>query len=210
MIKGRNFFILAMLLGGGVIFCLFSLYMLKVNINTDIIEAKCIPPLIRLHILANSDSVEDQALKFQVRDRVIQTMQKEFAESENIDESRSILLGQLGQMEAKAEEYLAEGGYSYQVKADYGIFEFPLRDYGQFILPAGKYEALRLIIGEGKGANWWCVLFPPLCFVEGEESLCLDHDFEDILLQNKEQGKMVKIEPALKIVEFWQKTFGQG
>ena len=208
--KDRKFFILVSLLGGCVIFCLFTLFILKANLNTDVIEERSTPSLIRLHILANSNSVEDQALKYMVRDAVIKTMQKEFAESKNIDESRTILLNQLVQLEAKAEKYIAEGGYTYQVKADYGIFEFPVRDYGQFILPAGKYEALRLIIGEGKGANWWCVLFPPLCFVEGEESLCLENDFEEILAQSKEQGQTVKIKPALKIAELWQTAFGKG
>jgi stage II sporulation protein R len=176
------------------LFCLFT------------VETKT-PPLIRLHLLANSDSLEDQELKYKVRDELIKVMQKEFGESKSLTESRTILLRHLPDIEKRAEEYIAQEGYAYQVQAVYGKFSFPLRDYGAFILPAGKYEALRLIIGEGKGANWWCVLFPPLCFVEGEKSLCLESDFAEILEQSQREGKTIKLKPTLKVVEMWQKTF---
>ena len=167
------------------------------------------PPLIRLHILANSNTPEDQELKYRVRDEIIKTMRHEFAEAQSIEESRSILLSQLTSLEAKAENFIAEGGYPYQVQAVYGIFDFPARDYEKFILPAGQYEALRLIIGEGQGANWWCVLFPPLCFVEGEESLCLGNDFEEILENSELDNKTINIKPSFKIAEIWQKAFGK-
>ncbi|MGI6145272.1 MAG: stage II sporulation protein R [Clostridia bacterium] len=167
------------------------------------------PPLIRLHILANSDTPEDQELKYRVRDEIIKTMHYEFAEAQSIGESRLILLDQLKSLEAQAEKYIAERGYPYQVQADYGIFEFPVRDYGEFTLPAGKYEALRLIIGEGQGANWWCVLFPPLCFVEGEESLCLENDFKKILESSELENKTINIKPSFKIVEIWQRVINK-
>lgn len=196
MKKRIVFFGVVFLVVGAIFCCLFR------------VETKT-PPLIRLHILANSDSLEDQALKYKVRDELIKAMQKEFSGSQSLEESRSILLGHLAYLEERAEEFVKGEGYTYPVQAVYGKFDFPLRDYGAFILPAGKYEALRLIIGEGKGANWWCVLFPPLCFVEGEKSLCLENDFTEILEQSKLEGQEIQIKPAFKVVEIWQKVFGE-
>jgi stage II sporulation protein R len=179
----------------GVAFCFFT-------------EKTKTPALIRLHILANSNSLEDQELKYKVRDELIKIMQKEFSKSQSLEESRSILLGRISSLEEMTKEYVAREGYAYSVKAVYGKFKFPFRDYGAFVLPAGKYEALRLVIGEGKGANWWCVLFPPLCFVEGEKSLCLENDFAEILEQSKSEGSEIQIKPAFKVAEVWQKFFG--
>ncbi|MGI6588081.1 MAG: stage II sporulation protein R [Peptococcia bacterium] len=191
-----------------IVFCGAIFLLLGVALCLFTVKTKT-PPLIRLHILANSDSLEDQELKYKVRDELLKVMQKEFSKSQSLEESRSILLGHLSSLEKQAEEYIAQEGFSYTVKAVYGKFKFPFRDYGNFVLPAGKYEALRLVIGEGKGANWWCVLFPPLCFVEGEKSLCLDNDFAEVLEQSKLEGREVQIKPAFKVAEVWQKVFGE-
>lgn len=121
--------------------------------------------LIRLHVLANSDKEEDQALKYIVKDAIVNEMANKFSSSESIDESREILIKSLSQVESIAKTTLEKQGSSYNIKAHYGRFFFPTKYYGNFSLPAGEYEAVKVVIGEGKGANWWCVLFPPLCFV---------------------------------------------
>lgn len=179
------------------------LLMLVCLLSTVTVEEQ-IPPLIRLHVLANSDSSQDQALKLLVRDRVLNEMKDRFRKSKDLAESRQILLECLPLIEDIAEETLLTEGFDYDVKAMHGQYDFPTKNYGSFILPAGQYEAVRVVIGEGRGANWWCVLFPPLCLVNGKS---VDKDSnEDIeeIAKNIKSGKQIKVKPAFKLVELWQ------
>ncbi|MCR4442103.1 MAG: stage II sporulation protein R [Peptococcaceae bacterium] len=153
------------------------------------------PPLIRLHILANSDSEHDQYLKYKVRDRIVLTMAEKLSQSTGLDESRNILRASLNSMEEEASSTLRELGSRDKVKAYYGCFEFPTKYYGALTLPAGRYEAVKLVIGEGKGANWWCVLFPPLCFVKVNSGEGLP-----VSLPGK---KTVEIKPVLAVTKIW-------
>lgn len=166
-----------------------------------------LPPLIRLHVLANSDTREDQELKYLVRDEVIATMEARFQGAHNLQESRRILLASLDDLEEEAQKVIKKSGKNYQVQAIYGQFNFPTKFYGKLALPAGRYEAVRLVIGEGLGANWWCVLFPPLCFVEEKTQQVT---IQDEGLADKENitaaRKIVKIKPAFKVVEMWKDT----
>lgn len=125
--------------------------------------------LIRLHVIANSDTVEDQNLKREVRDVVLAEASKKLSEVRNVEEARRWLAENLASLTLAAEKSLERRGRPYPVKAQWGDFAFPTRSYGELVLPAGSYEAVRLIIGEGKGENWWCVLFPPLCLVDVTE-----------------------------------------
>lgn len=122
--------------------------------------------IIRLHVIANSDTVSDQTLKLQVRDSIIQDLQSVLKNSSSIEEARSILAKQLPQIQRKAEETIREKGYDYTVSVSLNQRYFPVKVYGDLTFPAGVYEALCLEIGEASGRNWWCVLFPSLCFVD--------------------------------------------
>jgi len=122
--------------------------------------------IIRLHVLANSDSDEDQALKLKVRDRVIRYMEDKLKKSKDINESRQILLENLGNIKKLVLDEIEKNGYDYDARVTFGNYAFPTRKYGDLSLPAGMYDALRITIGKGEGQNWWCVLFPPLCFVD--------------------------------------------
>lgn len=126
--------------------------------------------LVRFHVVANSDSEEDQALKRAVRDGILKELAPQLAESKSLEESRQILTGLRPEMEEIGRRVIKAWGKDYEVKTEYGNFIFPTKSYGTLILPAGEYEALRVVIGEGKGSNWWCVLFPPLCFVDIDHS----------------------------------------
>lgn len=164
-----------------------------------------LPPLIRFHVIANSDSPSDQALKYLVRDRVIALVEQRLAETSGLAESREILLENLAEIEATARKVLEEEGCPYNVSAFYGQYDFPTRYYGALSLPAGRYEAVRLVIGQGKGANWWCVLFPPLCFVDvnkpaGKNAAAI----ADSIKEGLAGKKTVKVKPAFKVVEAWQ------
>ncbi len=124
--------------------------------------------IIRLHVIANSDSAEDQNLKLKVRDEIIKEVGS-LESSENIGESRDYLKNHLHDMEETAERVIEQNGKTYTAKADLGIRWIPAKTYGDMYFPAGNYEALNVTLGEGEGQNWWCVLFPPLCLIEEDE-----------------------------------------
>ncbi len=122
--------------------------------------------LIRLHVIANSDSEEDQALKNDVRDAVIDYMKIKLKDVSELEQAIGIINENIDEIEKVAADKVRESGKAYPVKAVLGKYPFPTKVYGDITLPAGSYQALRIIIGEGTGSNWWCVLFPPLCFVD--------------------------------------------
>lgn len=119
--------------------------------------------VLRLHVIANSDSEEDQALKLQVRDRMLAETQRLCIDSLTSEEACARLTPHLDALAEAGKAVVEEAGYSYSVRAQITNCWFPTKEYGDFALPAGEYEALRVVIGEGEGENWWCVAFPPLC-----------------------------------------------
>jgi stage II sporulation protein R len=122
--------------------------------------------LIRLHVIANSDSEEDQALKRDVRDVIIAYMKEQLKDSKDIEQTKFIINSRMDNISRVASDEIEKHGKAYNVKATMGSFPFPTKAYGDITLPAGNYQALRVVIGKGEGSNWWCVLFPPLCFVD--------------------------------------------
>lgn len=121
---------------------------------------------IRLRILAHSDSAADQALKRHVRDAIVAEMERYTLSLSSIEEARDVMQAKLPAIEELVRTELALRGFDYDVKVELGQVAFPTKMYGSRVYPAGDYEALRVTIGAGLGENWWCVLFPPLCFVD--------------------------------------------
>ena len=119
--------------------------------------------MIRLHVIANSDSTDDQALKLQVRDKVLDFTTNVLRRSADMEDAQKQLRTELGRIENIAQREIVAQGYAYPVTAQLTRAEFPLKEYDGFSLPAGEYTALRLVIGDGAGQNWWCVVYPPLC-----------------------------------------------
>ncbi len=119
--------------------------------------------LIRLHVVANSDLEEDQALKLKVRDRILQEVAVLLDGVTERDEAVCLIDENIDSILAGARECILDNGYNYTVKATVAVETFPTREYDTFSLPAGEYTSLRVIIGSGCGHNWWCVIFPPLC-----------------------------------------------
>ena len=142
------------------IFFLITVYSYATNISNGLSEN-----IFRLHILANSDSEEDQALKLKVRDGILDYM-KTLTNSEQ-DKQAVIELSNYHKEDFKkiAEQIIQANGYDYSVNVEIGDFYFPTKYYGNISLPAGNYDALKIEIGKAEGQNWWCSLFPPLCFV---------------------------------------------
>ena len=119
--------------------------------------------VIRFHVIANSDQSEDQGLKLQVRDVVLAEAESFYPEGATLEQAYASLQTHLGDLAQAGQEAVYAAGYSYPVTASLETCWFPTKEYDGFSLPAGEYTALRIIIGEGKGQNWWCVAFPPLC-----------------------------------------------
>ncbi len=124
---------------------------------------------IRLRILANSDSPEDQVLKRHVRDAIVQEMNGWVLDPDNLEDARILIRAKLPELSQVVERELTRYGYTYSHQVELGVVPFPAKMYGNKVYPAGDYEALRVTIGQGAGQNWWCVLFPALCFVDGEK-----------------------------------------
>lgn len=122
--------------------------------------------ILRLHILANSDSAVDQKLKLAVRDRILYESRKLFTDSSSLEESKAILSDKKNVLIEAAEDEIQKRGFSYSVNINTGEYYFPMKTYEKYSLPSGKYEAVRVEIGKAAGLNWWCVMFPPLCFVD--------------------------------------------
>lgn len=124
--------------------------------------------ILRLHVIANSDSEADQAVKLRVRDAILACMEP----GATIGEAEAFVRTHGAELLSAAEGTLKENGFSYPAQLMLGTFSFPDRTYGDTLYPAGEYEALRVVLGDGAGQNWWCVLFPPLCIVtEDAEAL---------------------------------------
>ena len=121
--------------------------------------------IIRLHVIANSNDAEDQALKLKVRDGIIAYMDQQ-DDLTTTEETREYLRSDLDRLETIANGIIASEGYDYTAKAKLGIRYIPEKTYGDITFPAGNYEALNITLGEGEGENWWCVLFPPLCLLD--------------------------------------------
>lgn len=168
--------------------------------------------VIRFHVLANSDNYNDQALKNTVRDGILDKFGDKICPSDSIEESREFLLANLGEIEAYAAKLLQKNGYNYSVKAVIDRIFFPTRTYNTMSFPAGEYEALRIIIGEGRGSNWWCVMFPPLCYVESpEQSHILSNLLSEdayALVSHTQGGTGVTV--RFRVVEWWQERMHQN
>jgi stage II sporulation protein R len=121
---------------------------------------------IRLRIIANSDSFQDQWLKREVRDAIVAQMDTWVKQIGSYDEARRLVADNLPQLQQLVDRTIKDRGFSYQAAVDFGQVSFPTKLYGSYVYPAGNYQALRVRIGEAKGQNWWCVLFPPLCFID--------------------------------------------
>lgn len=122
--------------------------------------------LIRLHVLANSDSPKDQKVKLMVRDAIVQYLSPKLKDVKSNRIAKQIVTDNKVELTEISKSVLVSNGFSYSVNIEVGAFDFPVKSYGDLTLPEGKYEAVRVLLGEAKGANWWCVLFPPLCFID--------------------------------------------
>ncbi|MBO5715391.1 MAG: stage II sporulation protein R [Clostridia bacterium] len=147
-----------MILASVLVLCLAICNILPIHGEEKIYES-----VVRLHVLANSDSEEDQALKLKVRDAILSHVSPLVIDSKSREEAIEILQGEIEKIEKIAFETVKEQGYDYSVDVTLTLEDYPTRNYEAMSFPSGQYVSLRVLIGEAEGQNWWCVLFPPLC-----------------------------------------------
>ncbi|MFR4987024.1 MAG: stage II sporulation protein R [Lachnospirales bacterium] len=209
--KEKNILLLSIFIGTFITL----VFMLATKSYSYNIQKGIADEVIRLHVLANSDEDYDQQLKIKVKDGIVKMLENELNNSMSKDETRIILLQNLDKIEDKAKEIIEENGYNYNVSAKITFDDFPTKQYGDVVLPAGEYEALKVEIGEAKGKNWWCVMFPPLCFLDASvkevpkedkdmlKSVLTDTEYDIVTKADNENDIPIKIK--FKIVEMWQK-----
>lgn len=173
--------------------------------------------LIRFHVIANSDYEYDQDLKLKVRDNIISYLKPKLEKSQSISQSEEIIKSEYENLYKISRQTIKENGYDYDVSVGIEYSNFPTKQYSNVVLPAGEYKALKVIIGEGNGRNWWCVMFPPLCFVDEEngiideatdkklQSVLEEEEYELITGKNKQDANSVKFK--FKIAEVVKSIF---
>lgn len=173
--------------------------------------------LIRFHVIANSNSEKDQELKLKVRDEVIKYLKPKLSNSASIKESEEIINKENNELEKISKNIIAENGYNYDVKVGIKYSKFPTKQYSNIVLPAGEYKALKIVIGKGEGKNWWCVMFPPLCFVDEDngvidkatdkklKSILTKDEYDLICQKTKKQSSKIKVK--FKLVEILKEIF---
>ena len=205
-VSKTKYAILPILLLVFTFFCAYS-YVDAVSTNLE-------NNLFRLHVIANSDNKEDQDLKYIVRDATLKYV-NELSEKNNINTKEELILlvtENKENIKKLAEQTIIDNGYNYTVNISIGNFNFPTKEYGDISLPNGFYDALRIEIGNASGQNWWCVMFPPLCFVdvssgivpeESKETLQQNLSEEEYTLLTKDSTDDLKLK--FKIIEIFHK-----
>jgi len=172
---------------------ILSLYIPKNEVTAN--DALIIPnDAIRLRILANSDSKSDQALKRLVRDEVNKSITVWVSDLTSKEEAKKVLYSKLPEIQRIAEQVVSKQNSRQDVQVELGKVEFPTKLYGQFLYPAGQYEAVLITLGKGTGANWWCVLFPPLCFLDFSNGVAVSEGIDEEEMKAEEQEQQDQLE----------------
>lgn len=198
-----------------ILILLIFLYIFLLSFNyTQAVSSDLSDSVLRLHIIANSDSEADQKLKLQVRDNILKYMNSLTADSNSKTDVISIVSSNLDSFKKIALNTIKENGYDYDVNIKIGNFYFPTKTYGDISFPSGNYDALKVEIGDAIGQNWWCVLFPPLCFVNSSSATVPDDSkktlkenissegYEIISEGNNSENNSSDIKIKFKIIEF--------
>ena len=200
---------------------LVFIYIALLSFNySKAISSNLLDSVFRLHIIANSDSSADQELKLKVRDNIINYMNTLTSSSSDKKDVISMVNNHLDSFKEIALNTIKENGYNYDVNIEIGNFNFPTKTYGDISFPAGNYDALKIEIGDAIGQNWWCVLFPPLCFVNSSTGVVPDdskntlkeninsESYEIISEGNNSNDNTSDIKIKFKIIEFFN-NFGK-
>ncbi|MBO5907719.1 MAG: stage II sporulation protein R [Clostridia bacterium] len=188
--------------------CILVALLLSSFIPTDA-EAKIYEDTLRLHILAASDSKEDQKLKLMIRDKLLSEYGEQLSTGKNVDEAINLADGKLEEIETSVEEWIKEAGYSYSAEVTLTEEWYDTREYENFTLPCGIYTSLRVKIDGGEGKNWWCVMYPPLCLSAASEPMPND---DCIIDYTSEELRLIgggKYNIKFKLLEIFSKAFSK-
>lgn len=187
---------------------------------SETIQTGIADSVVRFHVLANSDTQEDQGLKLQVRNAVLSSMKERMETCETKEETKEVLSASLEEIKETALKEIHKNGFDYTVKVFLSKDLFPVKTYGTITFPGGMYDALRIEIGEAQGRNWWCVMFPPMCFVDAaceevtQESktklkgVLSTEEYE--IVASADTPKQLTPQIKFKIVEWWQEKKAEG
>lgn len=192
-----------------LILLIFGLYSEKVNRNLS-------GNMIRMHIVANSDSKTDQDIKYLIRDEIVNHMIKKTDELKSKEDAGAYIQNNTEELKTIANRVIADSGLTYTAEVSYGKYPFPSKRYNNLILPAGYYDSVKIDIGNAEGENWWCVMFPPLCFID-ETKGEMDGEYFDMLKNELSEDEMsiimaasdseeIPVEIRFKIVELFQQS----
>lgn len=200
----KKYFLLSIVI---ILFLAISAFSYVNAISTNLADS-----VFRLHVIANSDSQEDQNLKYKVRDSLIEYMNILVNSSYSKDDVIKIAKEHLNEFKNIAQNVIKENGFDYPVNVEIGNFAFPSKTYGDISFPSGFYDALKVEIGESKGQNWWCVMFPPLCFVDVTSGIVPEESKENLednlgteeydIISESNDNTYVNIK--FKIIEFFE------
>jgi stage II sporulation protein R len=180
---------------------LFVQYLNSTTYNTQLQEGIA-SEVLRFHVIANSDSAQDQAVKLKIKDALTKSLEPTLKNAKNIDEARALINESLYNLELLSNQIIKENGYDYTATASIERGYFPLKVYGDLSLPPGEYEAVRIELGSATGQNWWCIMFPPLCFVDSTYSIVPDTSKEQlkyVLTDDEYEAVFYKKEVNVKV-----------
>ena len=193
-----------------LVFLLFLYVFISAQSYVTAVSTNLSESVFRLHVIANSDTDEDQSLKLQVRDALLKYMNNICSNCTTKEEAISIANEHKADFQKIAEQTITDNGYNYSVEVNINNFYFPTKNYGDISLPAGMYDALRVEIGESKGQNWWCVMFPSLCFIDISSGIVDDEAKENLQQNLQEESYTIisenensNIKFKFKLIEFF-------
>ena len=197
---------------GAILCCFTCLVALSLIILTEIsrasLAARVADQVLRFHVIAHSDSPEDQALKLEVRDALIAYMARYSSQFDSAAQAADFAAAHCTDLQTIAREVILQSGYSYPVTVSVTFCDFPDKTYGDLTFPAGEYQALRVEIGQAQGQNWWCVLYPLLCFTE-EGMVTVPEESQQLLQENLSANDYRRLEVRCKLWEILHDLFSR-
>ncbi len=187
-----------------ICFLIWAIFARSHTRSIETIQQGIADEIIRFHVIANSDSQEDQELKIKVKDAVLALLEQKLHDASGIEETRQILSSSLDEIKETAQSVTAKEGCGEPVAVTLEPYEFPMKTYGDCTFPAGTYEALRVCIGEAKGKNWWCVVFPNLCFADTVHAVLPEEEKEKLKnVLTEEEYECLFDDKALVKIKWW-------
>ncbi len=186
--------------------CFFSIAYLHTQ-KKEHIQKNISQNILRFHVLANSNSKEDQTLKLQVRDAVLDYLQKDLSACHDLEKAEKIISEKENEILSIAAATIKKAGYTYSVTGEFTDCYFPKKSYGDATFPEGTYHAYRIQIGDSQGKNWWCVMYPPLCFIDATHGVLPDASKEQLHASLEEDSYEAVLHDGAPAIRFKYLTF---